>query len=277
MSVRREPLVRGEQCTATARGTGERCRRRVIGGTVCVKHGGGAPQVRAKRLERIALAEELAAHPHKHPADVLLAALRLSDLLTKRALEAVDAGERVTPKLMRALGDASARSAALARAVLSAEAEAVRAKSGNDLVARQLGHALEGFMAGVGLSGDTNAECALADAVERVASASWMPLNAAADQRLVRLAEDQVNLFASVVSSVLGALGLEGDAWVNAAVAAAIRAGGRGEQPDTSAPPRSWWAVLVRRGCAELGLPDPTVPPEILPPLRRALTDGRSS
>jgi hypothetical protein len=41
-------------CTATAKGSGQRCKRRPIpGGTVCVKHGGGAPQVRGKAMERL--------------------------------------------------------------------------------------------------------------------------------------------------------------------------------------------------------------------------------
>lgn len=42
------------QCTATAKGSRKRCKRRPIpGGTVCVKHGGGAPQVQAKAEERL--------------------------------------------------------------------------------------------------------------------------------------------------------------------------------------------------------------------------------
>ncbi|WP_193613138.1 hypothetical protein [Nocardioides lijunqiniae] len=41
------------RCTATAKGTGQRCKRRPIpGGTVCVKHGGGAPAVRAAAERR---------------------------------------------------------------------------------------------------------------------------------------------------------------------------------------------------------------------------------
>src|SRR6266487_1088393 len=95
----RKPFV--EPCTARAKSTRQPYRVRVVGGGPCRVHGGAAPQVRAKRFERIALSEELARHPHKHPADVLLEALRLNDLLAKKALEAVDAG-KVTPRLMRA-------------------------------------------------------------------------------------------------------------------------------------------------------------------------------
>lgn len=46
-------------CTAATKATGNRCKRRPIpGGTVCVKHGGGAPQVQAKAAERL-LADRL--------------------------------------------------------------------------------------------------------------------------------------------------------------------------------------------------------------------------
>lgn len=47
------------QCTAKAKGSGQRCKRRPIpGGTVCVKHGGGAPQVKdaaQARLDRLVI------------------------------------------------------------------------------------------------------------------------------------------------------------------------------------------------------------------------------
>ena len=43
------------QCTATVHRTGERCKRAAIkGGTVCIMHGGAAPQVKRKAAERIA-------------------------------------------------------------------------------------------------------------------------------------------------------------------------------------------------------------------------------
>jgi hypothetical protein len=71
------------RCTATAKGTGERCKRRPIpGGTVCVKHGGGAPAVRAAAEQRQveAAADALVAElwpglagmePVKDPVDLL--------------------------------------------------------------------------------------------------------------------------------------------------------------------------------------------------------------
>lgn len=43
-----------EPCTATAKGSGKRCKRRPIpGGFVCKKHGGGAPQVQRSAKERL--------------------------------------------------------------------------------------------------------------------------------------------------------------------------------------------------------------------------------
>ena len=42
------------QCTATAKSTGERCQRPAIkGGSVCYQHGGAAPQVQEKAQERL--------------------------------------------------------------------------------------------------------------------------------------------------------------------------------------------------------------------------------
>jgi hypothetical protein len=49
------------RCTATAKSTGERCKRRPHpGSNVCVKHGGGARQVRAAAKRRLALGEAVA-------------------------------------------------------------------------------------------------------------------------------------------------------------------------------------------------------------------------
>jgi hypothetical protein len=42
------------QCTARSKRSGVQCKRLVLGGGVCAMHGGKAPQVAAKRLERIA-------------------------------------------------------------------------------------------------------------------------------------------------------------------------------------------------------------------------------
>jgi hypothetical protein len=267
----RHPLA--EQCTAKAKGTGQRCNRRVIGGGVCVMHG-ETRAGRAKRMERVALLEELARAPHRHPGAVLLDAVHTCDVLVQQAkTELAERG--VTRKTVRALVDATIRAAALARSALNAEAEDRAARFGEHQV-RAIDGALTKFLRRLNLAGDADARAALAAALEDVAEGDPLLTSATVFHRQ----PDEIGKFvASVLGSVLGGLGLEGDAWVSAQIAAALRAVGRGEVPQTAAPPRSWWTALVKRGCAELGLPDPTMPPmvEILPPLRRALTDGRSS
>ena len=47
--------VKGSQCTAKSKRSGERCKRVVRGGGVCRMHGGAAPAVRAKQLARVAV------------------------------------------------------------------------------------------------------------------------------------------------------------------------------------------------------------------------------
>ena len=51
------------QCTATAKSTGERCQRPAIkGSNVCYQHGGAAPQVKQKAQERLdRMADEVTA------------------------------------------------------------------------------------------------------------------------------------------------------------------------------------------------------------------------
>lgn len=57
--------VRGTQCTARSKRSGERCKKLVVGGGVCRMHGGANPVVNAKRLERVAIAEVAARLPQR--------------------------------------------------------------------------------------------------------------------------------------------------------------------------------------------------------------------
>jgi hypothetical protein len=88
-TVARRVMHGPNRCTATAKGTGERCRRAAIrGGTVCVKHGGSSPPVRAaanRRLEEreaataaVRMLKQLGAEPPPdvHPVAHLLDELR---------------------------------------------------------------------------------------------------------------------------------------------------------------------------------------------------------
>ena len=76
------------QCTAKAKGTGQRCRQRPIrGGTVCHKHGGSAPQVKAAAARRLAVLvdpaigvlDALLRAVDEHPAQALGAAKDILD------------------------------------------------------------------------------------------------------------------------------------------------------------------------------------------------------
>ena len=50
-------IPQGPICTATSKTSGRRCvKPAILGGTVCIYHGGSAPQVRAKAQERLNLA-----------------------------------------------------------------------------------------------------------------------------------------------------------------------------------------------------------------------------
>jgi hypothetical protein len=86
----RTTALESQQCSARSSRTGERCRRRVIGATVCIMHGGKSPQVARKRLERIALAEAAARTPRRHPGEVLLDALHWADTHARQLAESTD-------------------------------------------------------------------------------------------------------------------------------------------------------------------------------------------
>jgi hypothetical protein len=69
------------RCSATAKTTGERCRRHAVAGAaVCAKHGGAAPQV-ARRARR-----------------------RLLDAFARRALWRIGAGPRPDPETLALAG-----------------------------------------------------------------------------------------------------------------------------------------------------------------------------
>ena len=92
------------RCTSPAKTTGKQCRRGAIhGGTVCKKHGGGAPQVKKAAAERL----KALVHPAidrinqtiegvNIPAAVALAAAK--DILDRTGHKPVEKHEDVTPE-----------------------------------------------------------------------------------------------------------------------------------------------------------------------------------
>jgi hypothetical protein len=147
-----------DRCTATAKGTGLRCRRRVVGGGVCPMHGGRAPQVAARREARIIEGEarlrgELV--EPRLPADALLAAAADADAMLQRLKRDLAAGE-LTPAALMSYGEWLDRTARIAKTVLDAGIDERRVR----LVEAQAGLIVGGLrwvLGQVGLAGDERA------------------------------------------------------------------------------------------------------------------------
>ena len=96
------------QCTAMSKRSGNRCRRMVIGGGVCPMHGGAAKQVKAKREQRVLLAEAQAAAPAtvvmREPEEILVDALHDTNA-TLQAIKAELSAGLVNPILLQLAGD----------------------------------------------------------------------------------------------------------------------------------------------------------------------------
>jgi hypothetical protein len=116
----RHPLA--EQCTAKAKGTGQRCQRRVIGGGVCIMHGGRAPQVAARRQARVlegqARLRGEVVEP-RSPAEALLAAAADADAMLQRLKRDLVAGA-LTPAAVMSFGEWIDRTARVTKTVLDA-------------------------------------------------------------------------------------------------------------------------------------------------------------
>ena len=109
------------QCSAMAKSSQQRCRQRaVLGATVCVVHGGRAPQVRQKARERVALHEALKLTPSRHPGMVLLDSVHALDVLQQHVREDLDGTD---PRAVERWVTSVLNAAALARTALSAESE----------------------------------------------------------------------------------------------------------------------------------------------------------
>lgn len=118
----------GEQCSATSKRSGKRCRRRVIGGGVCIMHGGKAKQVRARAEQRILLyeAEQKAGPPEPElpepTADETLVAV-LRDVRTTLQHLRVGMAVNASPTLLALLGDWLDRADRISRSVIITRAE----------------------------------------------------------------------------------------------------------------------------------------------------------
>jgi len=114
-----KPHPLAEQCTATSKATGQRCRIRVIGGGPCRVHGGAAPQVARAREARIIAAEAARDLPvtAADAADVLTSAMNDAHSLLQRIKQNIADG-RFSEADMRVLGDWVDRVARISKLVV---------------------------------------------------------------------------------------------------------------------------------------------------------------
>lgn len=181
------------QCIATAKGSGERCKRCPIpGGTVCVKHGGGAPHVRAAAARRLAEAKAAAklarfGEPVEvHPIEALL------DLVHWTA------GLVAYWRSQVAIIEASQGLDGLTWGVTKVERGTDRGERKNVKTREARPHI---------------AYVMLERASDQLAAYASAALRAGVDERRVQLAERQGDLVASVIRSVLDRLDLSAAQW----------------------------------------------------------------
>lgn len=110
-----------QQCEARCKSTDRRCERRVVGGTVCHVHGGNAKQVRAKREQRVVVAEARAAVPptvvvQREPEEILLDVLADTNTMLQ-AIKAEMHDNLVNPVLLQLSGEWFDRVARIAKVV----------------------------------------------------------------------------------------------------------------------------------------------------------------
>lgn len=109
-------LIPPRRCVAIAN-SGDQCiLMAIVGATVCHKHGGNAPQVRAAAAQRVTFAEALLADP-RHPHQVAISALHQVDVLAGQTMQAIAAGE-LTAAAFEQLLEASKTQAAMSKLVL---------------------------------------------------------------------------------------------------------------------------------------------------------------
>ena len=150
----------------------------VVGGGVCVKHGGGAPQVRAAREARI-LAARAAAYGEvvdRSPAEALVAAQSSLDASLQRLEAFAGAGGGASPLLLREIRASAEASGRMSKLVQDAGLDERRLHlAERDQVA--LGQALELALAAWGLApGALAVRESMAEALERVRSGDVSPL-----------------------------------------------------------------------------------------------------
>ncbi|MFD8556802.1 hypothetical protein ACFV1N_05875 [Streptosporangium canum] len=147
------PRLKGEQCTATSKATGERCRLRVVGGGVCRVHGGAAPQVAAAREARVvALQASASSAPVvvRDPATALYGAAQDADEVVQRLKATIAERGGLDAASLEAFGTWLDRVSRLSKAVIDSGAhkhQVVLAERQGMLLAQAVRQILDGMLA----------------------------------------------------------------------------------------------------------------------------------
>jgi hypothetical protein len=123
--VAQHPL--SQQCSATSKQSGKRCRRRTIAANICWVHGVNAKQVKARREQRLALFEATRNQPatvieRREPEQVLLDALHDTNITLQQIKAELSVGV-VSPPLLMVAGEWLDRLGRLGKIVIDGELE----------------------------------------------------------------------------------------------------------------------------------------------------------
>lgn len=177
----REVRLRGEQCTATAKATGKRCEKLVVGGGVCRSHGGASPNARAAREARIVQmrARAYGDVTERTPAEALLAAGTSLDASLQALEQLAGRGEAPDATLLREIRSAADASGRMAKLIQDAGLDARRMQL-EERDRAHLGQVMRLVLEAHGLRmDDATVRADLEAAVERVAAGDLRPLRPA--------------------------------------------------------------------------------------------------
>jgi hypothetical protein len=93
LRARVQDQIPPRKCSGMVKKTGKPCKKpALVGATVCWTHGAAAPQVRAKAIERVTLAERLQTSPVRQPWDILADVQHGADVLFQDARAKLEQG-----------------------------------------------------------------------------------------------------------------------------------------------------------------------------------------
>ncbi len=172
-----EPRVRGTQCTARAKGTGERCKRLVVGGGVCPMHGRNR-HVKANQEARKLRAQAAAYGDvvERSPAEALMAAGTALDSGLQALERLATAGGAVDPVVLREIRAAATESGRMQKLIQDAGLDERRLRL-EEQQQVQLGDVVRLVLEAHGLTvSDAAVRADLGEALRRVGEGDRSPL-----------------------------------------------------------------------------------------------------